>query len=328
MGVARLVVPPEAGPAGDSAGDSAADAAGDSATDALRCPAGMAGVPGDDPAWCIDAYEVSFTEGVLGSTAGAWPAEGITWEDAHLWCAERRLVGADGVDHGPLRLATFAEWRDAGDGVVGDGGTPYPWGEEWDATRCAIVGDDGVPTLTGPAPTGSYPDCVSPFGVYDQIGNLWEWVDAGLHADVAAWEAERAAEGVAVRLDADGVWVTGPVPPWTLGIIGLPTSTLRLDDAGRLHVQLDGATGFPDGVARGWLWADPPEAPGAALPVVLRIEADTGWVVPEPDRDGSPIPGKVGGAWYSGAKPTLQAATYDHTPDFGGSIGFRCVGAP
>ena len=45
-------------------------------------------------------------------------------------------------------------------------------------------------------------------------------------------------------------------------------------------------------------------------------------------RDGEPIGIKVGGAYYSGGDVTLQDLFYGHTPEFNGTIGFRCAFVP
>lgn len=68
-----------------------------------------------------------------------------------------------------IRLPTEWEWFQAATG--GDPANQYPWGAEWDGRR-ANTGDAGL----GRAITvGMYPPGVSPAGVLDMSGNLWEW---------------------------------------------------------------------------------------------------------------------------------------------------------
>ena len=56
----------------------------------------------------------------------------------------------------------------------------YPWGDEWDKTRCNS-GEEG-PNQT--MPVGSFPSGISPYGCYDMAGNASEWageMNGGVH---------------------------------------------------------------------------------------------------------------------------------------------------
>ena len=87
------------------------------------------------------------------------PVVGVQHAEAVNYCAWRHPDGG--------RLPTDDEWEAAARGV---GGRPYPWGDAWDSAAA----NTGA-RKSGPAPPGRYPRGRSPEGVYDLIGNVWEW---------------------------------------------------------------------------------------------------------------------------------------------------------
>jgi formylglycine-generating enzyme required for sulfatase activity len=90
------------------------------------------------------------------SVAGVLPSTCITWFQAEQACA---TAGK--------RLATNQEWQRAA------AGSPDAGAADDNATQCE-TGTEGL--STDPANTGSRSACVSSWGAFDMVGNVWEWV--------------------------------------------------------------------------------------------------------------------------------------------------------
>ncbi len=93
------------------------------------------------------------------------PVIGLSWYECVAYC--RWLSAETGQLY---RLPTEAEWEKGARGVDG---RIYPWSNEFEVDRLnARTGDRQVCAST---PVGLYPTGVSPFGVFDCVGNVWEW---------------------------------------------------------------------------------------------------------------------------------------------------------
>lgn len=88
------------------------------------------------------------------------PVGGISWDDAHAYC--QWLAKVSGKRY---RLPTDEEWEYAARG--GHEGRCFPWGDCVDATHACYGG------VAAPRPVGSYPP--NDFGLFDMIGNMWQW---------------------------------------------------------------------------------------------------------------------------------------------------------
>jgi hypothetical protein len=89
------------------------------------------------------------------------------------WLESKALCEARGA-----RLCKETEWEFACEGPEM---SPYPYGWKRDSTICNFDktnlggAEDKLKDLR--APLAAYPDCMSPFGVHDMVGNVDEWVE-------------------------------------------------------------------------------------------------------------------------------------------------------
>ncbi len=90
----------------------------------------------------------------------------VSWNEAQAYC---KWAG--------LRLPTELEWEK---GASGTDGRTFPWGNEWDTTKCKY--HDGK-TSPAPCPVDAYPEGRSPYGLYNMSGNACQWCQDFFHAD-------------------------------------------------------------------------------------------------------------------------------------------------
>ncbi len=122
--------------------------------------------------FCIDTYEIP---NVRGQVPQSW----MTWHDVKNVCESQGK-----------RLPTRSEWTFA---CEGPDIHPYPYGDGFHRDRTSCNTDNsanGIDVFKATShdtetarrldglltPSGSKPLCVSPFGVYDQVGNVDEQV--------------------------------------------------------------------------------------------------------------------------------------------------------
>src|SRR5262245_23675476 len=137
--------------------------------------------------YAIDKYEVTnedyarFVEatgrakpwnwggGKVPANQEKWPVYNVSWDDGQAYC---KWAGE--------RLPTEAEWEKAARGGLEK--KLYPWGDEFGPKPGGRFGDGKVTTgkkmaqyqsPNGPAVVGSFPP--NGYGLYDMIGNVWEW---------------------------------------------------------------------------------------------------------------------------------------------------------
>jgi formylglycine-generating enzyme required for sulfatase activity len=150
-----------------------------------------------------------------GFGRGRHPAINVTFDDAERYA--RWLSQMTGK---PYRLPSEAEYEYA---ARAGAATAYPWGDaigtdNADCNGCGSRFDD-----METAPVGSF--SANRFGLYDMVGNVYEWVADCLHAnyrgapsDGSAWMAGGACNSRMIR---GGSWADDPVDlrsaarPWS-----------------------------------------------------------------------------------------------------------------
>lgn len=133
----------------------------------------------DEPLWLdaflIDVFPVTNADYARFVTATGHPAPGH-WDGGR--CGPRiydhPVVGVCHPDADAYAtwaeksLPTAQQWEKAARGTTG---TIWPWGDQPSAAKCNAR-ETGIGSTTS---VSRYHSGVSPYGVYDLVGNVWEW---------------------------------------------------------------------------------------------------------------------------------------------------------
>jgi formylglycine-generating enzyme required for sulfatase activity len=92
------------------------------------------------------------------------PVVEASWYDALAYCQWLSEVTGK-----LITLPSEAQWEKAARGSKDH--RTYPWGNEWDRTKC----NNQELEQGGTTPVGIFPEGASPYGVLDMTGNVWEW---------------------------------------------------------------------------------------------------------------------------------------------------------
>ena len=131
------------------------------------------------------------------------PVDSVTWQEAKNYCQK---VGK--------RLPTEAEWEKASQGGAS---SVYPWGDPFESGKANFCDkrcskrwreDQFHDGHEYTAPVGSYPP--NGYGLYDMVGNVYEWVDDWYARDyyrVRPQKNPRGPEGGSKKVMRGGSWI-------------------------------------------------------------------------------------------------------------------------
>jgi len=169
----------------------------------------------------VGEYEAFIDDGGYDD-ASFWSSEGWTWrleenvEQPRFWgesewsvylAPNHPIIGISAFEAEAYaafrgaRLLTELEWERA---ARGDDARDYPWGNDWDEQ--ASSHRDYGPRST--VPIGIFPRGVSPFGVHDLCGTVWQWTQDE-RPTPSLYGPHRAVRG--------GAWNN---LPWSIGCAG------------------------------------------------------------------------------------------------------------
>ena len=130
----------------------------------------------------------AYKDTVAGQDTTRYPVETVSWDDAVAFCQRLSDLAAERAAGRSYRLPTENEWEYAARGGTR---TIFPWGDSLSSQQANFNGYfpirlgtplypryPGGNTLEGPClarttTVGSYDQ--NPWGLYDTIGNVWEW---------------------------------------------------------------------------------------------------------------------------------------------------------
>ncbi len=168
-----------------------------------RCPKEMAYIENGDSGFCIDRYETSSGEKcAYSSPRNEFETRANVTDPVCLPVSKEGVAPWVNVElHQALavcakagkRLPTNREWYRAALG------TPDVVSPD-DPNECAL----GRTGQSAADRSGAHSRCVSSFGVYDMVGNVWEWVDG--EVENGRFEGrELPLEGFVSQVDSSGV---------------------------------------------------------------------------------------------------------------------------
>ena len=167
------------------------------------CPSDMVFIPSSSGGFCVDKYEASPADACPSkntnnqkdsrlnmASAGCKP---VSVEGAIPWVYISQTQAREACARAGKRLPTNKEWLGA------SLGTPDK-NSSWKASDCQVAEN----WESQPGITGSGEECVSFFGAFDMVGNVWEWTDETINNGKLNGEA-LPKQGFVYEADANGI---------------------------------------------------------------------------------------------------------------------------
>jgi len=168
------------------------------------CSSDMVFVPFENGGFCIDRYEASSNKKcpVLApssqkdtrvnlTSAGCFP---VSAEEKIPWTFISQSQAREACARAGKRLPSNEEW------FAASLGTPDLKIKNWDRVDCQLASNWKLQ----PGETGTGENCVSAYGSYDMVGNVWEWV-VGEVVDGKYQGKDLADSGFIDEVDSSGL---------------------------------------------------------------------------------------------------------------------------
>ena len=183
---------------------------------------------------------------------GAMPVSYIDYEEASAYA---RWAG--------LRLMTEEEYQRA---VRGNGTDPYPWGDAWETGNAAA----SDLKRSRPFLVGSFPKGVTKEGVFDLVGNLWEWTSTPFNS-YDKWEPLSVTKKIGSG-DRKETW--DALPGWDANHRVMVGGSFQLDDFAARCTTRRGADRFQSAEAVGFRVAASTKPGVDVADTVMRDDVD------------------------------------------------------